>query len=862
MGSSRRKSRPRRNDSTFQPKPTTAVPLGDTGSTVVDALDLYGRTPEESIRETVQSHFKVAVKPQQAEAIRKLAFTKKDLILIAKTGFGKSIVILSLPFLLPLWRRAGLVEERAIALIILPLKLLQEQQSVLVASIPNGKPFVLQGGIGNTPENRARMGNGEFTHGQSTRVVLSGSNAEVISQTNDAAVFVSPEIAVSDVFNKQVLKQEVFWNQLRLVAIDEVHLATEWHTFRHAYTLLHTLKDRVHEHVPFFGSSATLDKASVTSVKTNIGFTSDVEIMRTSIDRPEVYIAMQQLQCPMTTFQDLEWILPRALSSPYQLAKTIIYIDTTSSILRALSIIRGWMKKLDYPPWAYNLVQPYYSAIAENDKARISTAFMHATPDFQAAVAHSQAAPNAKMFGCCRILLATDAYGVGIDNGDIDLVVQWTLPNSLANFYQRAGRPARRSGRTGTFLLLYEEWNVGPVDIDIIKPADAHESDSQGTNLRFALNAEADEQALSDSQEEPKSLDEIGSDSEQTPDSRQTQNAQDESGKEPDARNTSVTPKAVGGKARIVQNKIRRKKLPLELYTLVNTRNCLRLYILGFFDDTTYSESQARPEKCCSNCDPIYSPYKPPQLPVAKRPSADNINKWWRRDALEQWRQARASQLDMPASIVLSEENMINLARYGSTLQNFEDVEALIGNIPELEGFHQELLDILDVKNKPVYQRPKVPEPPVFGALCQWQTDEDNWRIRQGYAEKHAPKQAKIQPKSRKPAAKPQKSLRKAAMQASQQAPVGSHVNYQWRTPLTPASSQGAYTPSDSQTTPRTARVNTLSLTPLSHFANDCTPEKAVSPVKRKRVTSAVEPTCAPLQERDPNAGSNKRPSK
>ncbi|KAJ6620873.1 hypothetical protein B0H10DRAFT_2019831 [Mycena sp. CBHHK59/15] len=58
--------------------------------------------------------------------------------------------------------------------------------------------------------------------------------------------------------------------------------------------------------------------------------------------------------------------------------------------------------------------------------------------------------------GTIRILVCTDAAGMGCNIPDIDVVVQWKLPASMSLFIQRAGRAARARGRTGLAILLVE----------------------------------------------------------------------------------------------------------------------------------------------------------------------------------------------------------------------------------------------------------------------------------------------------------------------------------------------------------------------------------------------------------------------
>jgi ATP-dependent helicase YprA (DUF1998 family) len=87
--------------------------------------------------------------------IRHLLYDKRDLILIAKTGFGKSIIFQALP----------LIEEESkqASLIIMPLNLLQEEQAEKLKTIPGAKPFILNGDT-NTRKNRHEIGAGAYTH--------------------------------------------------------------------------------------------------------------------------------------------------------------------------------------------------------------------------------------------------------------------------------------------------------------------------------------------------------------------------------------------------------------------------------------------------------------------------------------------------------------------------------------------------------------------------------------------------------------------------------------------------------------------------------------------------------------------------
>lgn len=131
---------------------------------------------------------------EQIDAISCLFYEQTDLLLLAKTGFGKSIIFQLLPFMNPI---AGVV------LTLMPLKLLQAEQSQMINRIPNSKALVLNG-ENNHKHIHKQAAKGGYTH-----------------------VFNSPEIALSKKFKKNILDDSEFTDRLFLLAVDEIHLVDQ-----------------------------------------------------------------------------------------------------------------------------------------------------------------------------------------------------------------------------------------------------------------------------------------------------------------------------------------------------------------------------------------------------------------------------------------------------------------------------------------------------------------------------------------------------------------------------------------------------------------------------------------------------------
>ena len=156
----------------------------------------------------------------QIEAIWTLFYERRDLFLLAKTGFGKSLIFQLLPFMIP-------APTSEVVLVLMPLKLLQSEQSNMINKILHGKAIVLNG-ENNQKHTQQKIANEGYTH-----------------------VFTSPEIALLKKFKQHVLDQHQFTNRLCLLAIDEIHLVEEWgKSFRPLYADIQKARKRIPCHIP------------------------------------------------------------------------------------------------------------------------------------------------------------------------------------------------------------------------------------------------------------------------------------------------------------------------------------------------------------------------------------------------------------------------------------------------------------------------------------------------------------------------------------------------------------------------------------------------------------------------------------
>jgi ATP-dependent DNA helicase RecQ len=191
---------------------------------------------------------------------------------------------------------------------------------------------------------------------------------------------------------------------VRLLAVDEAHCISEWgHDFRPAYRRIGVLRGALS--CPTLALTATATPAVREDVRQSLGLEEPQVVVR-SFDRP-----------------NLSWsVLPgRALedrvAATYALLRrtrgcAIVYAPTR----RAVERVRDGLANRGIR------VEAYHAGLAGAERSRVQAAFMQ---------------------GACRVAVATNAFGMGIDKPDVRLVVHVQLPGTLEAYYQEAGRAGR-----------------------------------------------------------------------------------------------------------------------------------------------------------------------------------------------------------------------------------------------------------------------------------------------------------------------------------------------------------------------------------------------------------------------------------
>ncbi|KAI0075723.1 P-loop containing nucleoside triphosphate hydrolase protein, partial [Panus rudis PR-1116 ss-1] len=278
-------------------------------------------------------------------------------------------------------------------------------------------------------------------------------------------ILVSPEMLQSRSFINKILRVSSFAHRVLSIFIDEAHCISHWGAnFRKKYGTLGVVRAFLPRGVPVMAVTATLTAKVRRDIQSKLHFPkSGSMFLNMGNDRSNVSLVTRACEHPMHTFADLDFVIPAQVATREDIPKTYIYVDN----------IKEGSKMIDH---LYDVLRTRNPALADEGIIR----------PFNAVLSHEYRTKAMSCFreGSIRILVCTDAAGMGCNIPDIDIVIQWQLPATLSNWVQRAGRAARGHGRKGLAILLVEP---SAYKLDPFKVMDKQQSPSKkGVKQRSA----------------------------------------------------------------------------------------------------------------------------------------------------------------------------------------------------------------------------------------------------------------------------------------------------------------------------------------------------------------------------------------
>ncbi|KLO06253.1 P-loop containing nucleoside triphosphate hydrolase protein, partial [Schizopora paradoxa] len=263
-------------------------------------------------------------------------------------------------------------------------------------------------------------------------------------------VLISPEMLLTEKFTEGVLKNKDFAKRVYSVFVDEAHCISHWGAkFRKVYGRLGAVRAFLPRGTPVIAVSASLTPRVAENVRHVLQFRPGYTFINIGNNRKNVSYIVRSIHNKANSYTDLNFVIPPNTTERNTLKKLWIYADNIHDGADIVDHLRSLL-----PEDLKDTVRPYNAMFGNKYRARAMELFRD---------------------GHIRILVCTDAAGMGCNIPDIDMVVQWKLPEKLSSFIQRAGRAARGDGRSGIAVLLAEP---SAYSVDTASSADVGEAES------------------------------------------------------------------------------------------------------------------------------------------------------------------------------------------------------------------------------------------------------------------------------------------------------------------------------------------------------------------------------------------------